>query len=88
MEQLVRVRQTFPDGTAEVINATLTVRLRGPEAELSQITEKDISAVVDLSAAEAGTATYKATIVIDEKFPNVGAMKTSSVSATVLPQEG
>lgn len=78
-----------PEGMlAEIINANLTVRVRGPEEELSQLTEKDISAVVDLSAAEAGTATYKATIVIDEKFPNVGAMKTSSVSATVLPVEG
>lgn len=77
-----------PEGmTAEIINANLTVRVRGPEAELSQLTEQDISAVVDLSAAEAGTATYKATIVIDEKFPNVGAMKTSSVSATVQPKE-
>ena len=78
-----------PEGmVAEIINANLTVRLRGPEEELSKITEKDISAVVDLSAAEAGTATYKATIVISEEFPNVGAMKTSSVSATVLPKEG
>ena len=78
-----------PEGmTAEIINANLTVRVRGPEEELSQMTEEDISAVVDLSAAEAGTATYKATIVIDEKFPNVGAMKTSSVSATVTPKEG
>lgn len=77
-----------PEGMeAEIINANLTVRVRGPEEELSQLTNKDISAVVDLSAAEAGTATYKATIVIDEKFPNVGALKTSSVSATVLPKE-
>ena len=77
-----------PEGmTAEIINANLTVRVRGPEAELSHLTENDISAVVDLSAAEAGTATYKATIVINEKFPNVGAMKTSSVSATVTPKE-
>ena len=76
------------DMTAEIINANLTVRVRGPEAEISQLTEEDISAVVDLSAAEAGTATYKAVIQISDKFPNVGAMKTSSVSATVLPKEG
>ena len=44
--------------------------------------------MVDLSAAETGTATYKAVIQISEAFPNVGAMKTSSVSATVLPREG
>ena len=77
-----------PEGmTADIINANLTVRLRGPEEEISALTDKDISAVVDFSAAEAGTATYKATIQISEKFPNVGAMKTSSVSATVLPKE-
>ena len=77
-----------PEGmTAEIINANLNVRVRGPEEELNLLTEKDITAVVDLSAAEAGTATYKAVIVIDEKFPNVGAMKSSSVSATVQPKE-
>ena len=78
-----------PEGmAAEIINANLTVRVRGPEEEINRLTEKDISAVVDLSAAETGTATYKAVIQISEAFPNVGAMKTSSVSATVLPKEG
>lgn len=78
-----------PEGmTAEIINASLTVRVRGPEEEISKLTENDISAVVDFSEAEAGTATYKAVIQISEAFPNVGAMKTSSVSATVLPKEG
>lgn len=78
-----------PEGMlAEIINANLIVRVRGPEVEISQLTEQDISAVVDLSEAEAGTATYKAVIRISDKFPNVGAMKTSSVSATVLPKEG
>ena len=78
-----------PEGVlAEVINANVTVRLRGPEAELSKLTEKDITAVVDLSAAEVGTATYKAVIMVGPEFPNVGALKTSSVSATVLPLEG
>lgn len=78
-----------PEGmVAEIINANLSVRVRGPEEEISKLTEKDISAVVDFSAAETGTATYKAAIQISDKFPNVGAMKTSSVSATVLPVEG
>ena len=78
-----------PEGMmAEIINANLTVRVRGPEAEISALTDQDISAVVDFSEAEAGTATYKAAIRISDAFPNVGAMKTSSVSATVLPTEG
>ena len=78
-----------PEGmVAEIINANLTVRVRGPEEEINRLTEADISAVVDLSVAETGTATYKAVIQISEAFPNVGAMKTSSVSATILPREG
>lgn len=78
-----------PEGmVAEIINANLTVRVRGPEEEISALKESDITAVVDLSAAEAGTATYKAVIQISDKYPNVGAMKTSSVSATVLPVGG
>lgn len=77
-----------PEGMkAEIINANLTIKVRGPEAELSQLNERNITAVVDFSNAEVGTATYKATIVFDEGFPNVGAIKTNSVSATVQAAE-
>lgn len=69
--------------SAEIINANLTVKVRGPAEEINRLTPEDISAVVDFSAAEVGTATYKATIVFAQGFPNVGALKTSSVSATV-----
>ena len=69
--------------SAEIINANLTVKVRGPADEINRLTAEDITAVVDFSAAEVGTATYKATIVFAEGFPNVGALKTSSVSATV-----
>lgn len=68
---------------AEIINASLTVKVRGPAAEISALTNEDITAVVDFSAAEVGTATYKAAIIFSENFPNVGAMGTNSVSATV-----
>lgn len=78
--QLVNV----PEGLqAEIINANLTIKVRGPEAELEAMKERDITAVVDFSNAEIGTATYKANITFGDKFPNVGALKTNSVSATV-----
>lgn len=78
-----------PEGMeAEIINANLTVKVRGPEAELNQLEERDITAVVDFTNAEAGTATYKATITFGEKFPNLGVLKTNSVSATVQAAEG
>ena len=77
-----------PEGLdAEIINANLMVKVRGPAEEISKLTEDDITAVVDFSAAEIGTATYKANIVFGEEFPNVGAMKTNSVSATVQEKE-
>lgn len=83
--QLINVPENM---VAEIINATLTIKVRGPEEELQGLKASDITAVVDFSDAEAGTATYKATIVFGEKFPNLGALKTNSVSATVLQTEG
>ena len=45
-------------------------------------------AVVDFTNAEVGTATYKVKIVCGDKFPNVGALKANSVSATVQVEGG
>ena len=73
--------------TAEIINANLVIKVRGPEEELMKLNERDITAVVDFTNAEAGTATYKANITFSDKFSNVGALKTNSVSATVQQAE-
>ena len=83
--QMINVPQGME---AEIINANLTIKVRGPEEEIAALKERDITAVVDFSAAEVGTATYKATIIFGDKFSHVGALKTNSVSATVLPVEG
>ena len=56
--------------------------------EMMNLTDKDITAVVDFTGAEAGTATYKTSIIFSEPFTNVGALKTHSVSATVVQTEG
>ncbi len=77
-----------PEGlAAEIINANLTLKVRGPIEEINRLTAEDITATVDFSAAEIGTSTYKAAITFGEDFPNVGALKTSSVSATVQQVE-
>lgn len=73
-----------PEGMeAEIISTKLTVKVRGSEKEINALTEKDITAVVDFSNAEAGTSTYKAAISFGDEFKTVGALKTYSVSATV-----
>lgn len=76
-----------PEGMeAEIISATLKVRVRGSEAEINALTEKDIFAVVDFANAEAGTATYKAAITFSENFKTVGALKANPVSAKIQPK--
>ena len=82
-------KTNVPSGLkAEIINASLTVKVRGPAEEVSKLTEKDISVMVDFSTAEVGTASYKASIVFGPGFEHVGALKTNSVSATVQLAEG
>lgn len=78
-----------PEGlTADIISANLTLKVRGPAEQINQLTAEDITATVDFSAAEIGTSTYKAAITFGEAFRDVGALKTSSVSATVQNVEG
>ena len=74
-----------PEGMeVEIINANLTVRVRGASGQISQLTGDDITVVVDFSNAVAGTATYKASINFGEEFTAVGEISGPySVSATV-----
>lgn len=77
-----------PEGlAAEIINANLTVRVRGPMLEINRLTAEDITIVVDMSSAEIGTATYKATVLFADNFPNVGAVRSYSVSVMVQEAE-
>ncbi len=78
-----------PEGMeVEIINASLPIKVRGPAEEIDKLTEEDITAVVDFSAAEVGNATYRVTLTFGKDFPNVGVMKTASVSATVRAAGG
>lgn len=73
-----------PDGMdADVITEKLTVVLRGPSADMAKISERDITATVDFTGAEAGTSTFKVTITPNENFATVGAVGTYTVSAIV-----
>ncbi len=77
-----------PEGLeAEIINANLTVKVRGPSALILTLKEENMTAVVDFASAEIGTATYKANIQFGEGYEEVGALKTYSVSAMVRAAE-
>lgn len=77
--------QNIPEGLqAEIINAGLQIKVRGPAADVNKLKAEDIYATVDFANAVAGTATYKAAIVFPEGFGSVGAiLGPYSVSATV-----
>lgn len=67
----------------QVITKSLKVTVRGPAELVNAMKETDLSATVDFSQAQAGTATVNAEIVINSAFPGVGAVGTYLVSATV-----
>lgn len=67
----------------ELISTSLTVKVRGIPSQIDRLTAQDITAIVDFSSAEPGTATYRATVSFGDEFPDVGALKSVSVSATV-----
>lgn len=65
----------------EIITKALTVTVRGPVDMVKKMSAADIAIEVDFSEAQTGTATMKAQVVIDEAFPDVGAVGTYQVSA-------
>ena len=73
-----------PEGLkVELITEKLTVTLRGPSAQVANITPEDIHVTVDFTGAEPGTSTFKATVVYGDGFEQVGTLKTESVSAKI-----
>ena len=77
-----------PEGMdVELITTSLPVKVRGPSSQIDKLKAEDIVATVDFSNAELGTATFRATVGFHGEFPNVGALKTVSVSATVQEAE-
>ncbi len=78
----------MPEGlNAEIINASLVVKVRGPVAQMDAVTEDDITALGAFSNAEVGHAPYRVNLSFGEGFPNVGPLKTASVSAMVQAAE-
>lgn len=77
-----------PEGlSAEIITASLMVKVRGPADEITRLEEEDIVAEADFTNAEVGTATYRVVVIFPEGFEDVGALKTNSVTAMVQAGE-
>ena len=73
-----------PQGkTASIITKTLEVHFRGPKALIDGLEENDVTITVDFATAQTGTATMRASIVLNEEYVQVGAVGSYSVSATL-----
>lgn len=68
---------------AEIITKALQVTVRGPEKQIKEIKETDLSVVVNLAETQAGIVTMKADVVIGEAFDGVGAIGTYQVSVNL-----
>ena len=74
-----------PEGLeVELITQELTVKLRGPSAQIAALTDEDVMIVVDFTGAEVGTATFPVRAVFTDGFRDVGIFKSDSVSASVM----
>jgi hypothetical protein len=68
---------------AEIITKALQITVRGPEKQIKEIKETDLSVVVNLAETQAGIVTMKADVVIGEAFDGVGAIGTYQVSVNL-----
>ena len=70
---------------ADVITKERIVTVRGPQELLAKMTGKDLQIRVDLTDAEAGTASYKATVIVinDQMDDLVGVVGSYDVTVTL-----
>lgn len=73
-----------PEGMkAEIITKVLEIRFRGPKALIDSMQTTDVTVNVNFSEAQAGTATMRAEVIMADKYKDVGAVGSYSVSATL-----
>ncbi len=70
---------------AELGTKVLEVDLRGPADQIDAITDADVSLTVDFNNAPEGITSRKANVVINGAYPNVGALHSYNVTATLRP---
>lgn len=77
-----------PEGmVADLLTQELLITVRGPSADVGKLAVGDLYVTVDFTGAEAGTTTYKATVVISPQFQTVGAVGTYKVTAAIASEE-
>jgi YbbR domain-containing protein len=71
--------------SAELLTQALTVTIRGAAAQVRALNADDLSVVVDMSDAELGTDSYKASVDTG-RFISIGAVGSYSVDVRVTAE--
>ena len=61
----------------------MQITFRGPKTLIEQLTDTDVSVVVDLAGGQIGTFTVKGKVTLTSQFAACGAIKAESVSVTL-----
>ena len=72
--------------TAELLTQALTVTIRGTAAQVRALNADDLSVIVDMSGAELGTDSYRATVDTG-RFISIGAVGSYSVDVRVTAED-
>ncbi len=73
-----------PIGTTVVwITEMVEVELRGPKDVVKNITENDVSVIIDFTEEDSGNVNKLPRILISSSYPNVGAISVSAVTASL-----
>lgn len=76
-----------PEGMkTELITAKMTIKVRGPSADVLRLKPENIIATVDFTGAQLGTSTFKVNVTFGDSFSALGAVGSNSVTATVTQE--
>ena len=77
-----------PEGMeVDMITQAIEVTVRGPADLIAAMTVEDLTATVDFADGQPGTTTERVTIITGERFKEVGAVGSYSVSVTLREAE-
>ena len=67
--------QNVPEGlTVEILTQDITVKIRGPEMKIQNITEQNVTVFVNFANEEKGVSNVVAEVYFDEDFSDVGVI--------------
>ncbi len=83
----IQLQNVPADMEPQLVTQVLQVKLRGDRNLISKLTAENVTAVIDLTGATAGTDKYTVRIVLPEEFNAIGAMNSYTAMVTLTQDE-